>query len=290
MTASRRYTRDVLARTAAVSTGPVDMLSRLGTPPGTGALRYLRRRLAHYGIDTAHFVEEDLPRRPPQTYTRERLEEAAAHARSIRGVLEYLGVPPYDSAYSHIRKKLTRFGISTAHFTGRGAHGELLPRDELTTAVAGAKSRAATLRLLGRPVTTTSRRLLGRSITAYGLSTAHFTGQGHARGHPSPARRPADDILRCRAPGSRRTKTSLLRRALDDKAVPRRCGACGLGGSWQGRRLVLEIDHINGNRLDDRIGNLRYLCPSCHSQTSTFGRRTARTQDPLTAARPGTVQ
>ncbi|KOT98863.1 HNH endonuclease [Streptomyces rimosus subsp. pseudoverticillatus] len=290
MTARRRYTRGELARTAAASTGPVDMLRRLGTPLGSGTLRYLRRRLAHYGIDTTHFVPEELPRRPPQTYTRKRLEEAAAQARSIRDVLDHLGVAPYDSAYSHIRRKLTRFGISTAHFTGRGARGELLPRDELTAAVAGSRSRAATLRLLGRPVTTSSRRLLDRSITAHGLSTAHFTGQGHGRGRPSPARRPADDILRHRPPGSRRTKTSLLRRALDDKAVPRQCDACGLGESWQGRRLVLEIDHINGNRLDDRIGNLRYLCPSCHSQTRTFGRRTARTQDPLTAAQPGTVQ
>ncbi|MEU7186150.1 HNH endonuclease [Streptomyces sp. NPDC039022] len=290
MTARRRYTRDLLARTAAASTGPVDMLHRLGTPPGSATRRYLCRRLAHYGIDTTHFVREELPRRPSQTYGRERLEEAAAQARSIRDILEYLGVEPYDSAYSHIRKKLTRFGVSTAHFTGRGAHGELLPRGDLTAAVAGSKSRAATLRMLGRPVNSASRRLLDRSITAYGLSTAHFTGQGHGRGHPSPARRPADDILRRRPAGSRRTKTSLLRRALDDKAVPRHCGVCGLGDTWQGRRLVLEIDHINGDRLDDRLGNLRYLCPSCHSQACTFGRRTARTEDRLTAARPGTVQ
>ncbi|GCD37397.1 HNH endonuclease [Streptomyces chrestomyceticus JCM 4735] len=290
MTAHRRYARDLLTRTAAVSTGPVDILRRLGTPSGSGTLHYLRRRLAHYGIDTTHFIDEQLPPRPPQTYTKQRLEEAAARSHSIRDMLEYLGVPPYDSAYSHIRGKLTRFGISTAHFTGRGTRAELLPRDELAAAVTGSQSRAATLRRLGRPVTTSSRRLLDRSITAYGLSTAHFTGQGHARGCPSPTRMPADDVLRRRAPGSRRTKTSLLRRALDDKAVPRQCGACGLGETWQGRRLVLEIDHINGDRLDNRIGNLRYLCPSCHSQTRTFGRRSARIEDPSTDAQQGTVE
>nr|WP_233435863.1 MULTISPECIES: HNH endonuclease [Streptomyces] len=38
-------------------------------------------------------------------------------------------------------------------------------------------------------------------------------------------------------------------------------------------RLVLEIDHINGDRLDNRRENLRYLCPSCHSQTQTFSNR-----------------
>ncbi|MFE2931499.1 HNH endonuclease signature motif containing protein [Streptomyces sp. NPDC059278] len=45
-----------------------------------------------------------------------------------------------------------------------------------------------------------------------------------------------------------------------------------------GDRLVLEIDHINGDRLDNRQKNLRYLCPSCHSQTETFSKRRNVTQ------------
>ena len=75
------------------------------------------------------------------------------------------------------------------------------------------------------------------------------------------------------APGGARTKTVLLRRALDDLGVSHVCGECGIGDTWQGGRLVLEIDHINGDRLDNRQENLRYLCPSCRSQTSTFANR-----------------
>lgn len=49
------------------------------------------------------------------------------------------------------------------------------------------------------------------------------------------------------------------------------CSQCNLGPDWNGNKLSLQLDHINGNRCDDRIENLRILCPNCHSQTNTFG-------------------
>ncbi|WP_327156725.1 HNH endonuclease [Streptomyces tubercidicus] len=275
MTRNVTYTRDLLTCTAAASTSLVDMMRRLGTPLGSGPRRYLRKRLQHHGIDTAHFVDEPLPHRQPRAYTEALLTEAAAHSHSIRDMLDYMGVPPYDSAYTHLRRKLDQFGINTSHFTRRKHGSSLLPRGELERAVATSQSLAGVLGCLALADNGTSRRAVKRSIEAHGLSTEHFTGRGHRRGIPSPNRRPADHILRQHEPGSRRERTTFLRRALDEKKVPRRCAECGLGDTWQGRRLVLEIDHINGDRLDNRLANLRYLCPSCHSQTRTFSRRSA---------------
>lgn len=258
------------------------MLRRLGAPLGSEQRRYLRNRLRHYGISTAHFVDEPLPHWPRRVYTEALLREAAVRSHSIRDMLEYMEVVPYASAYSHLRKKLDQFGIDTSHFTGRG-NGSLPLRADLANAVAASHSLAGVVRHLAHGGSAPSRQAVKRSIEAYGLSTAHFTGQAHLRGRPSPSRRPADDILRRREPGSRREKTTLLRRALDEKQMSHRCAECGIGDTWQGRRLVLEIDHINGDRLDNRLENLRYLCPSCHSQTRNFSRTSAH---PPIPARP----
>lgn len=49
-----------------------------------------------------------------------------------------------------------------------------------------------------------------------------------------------------------------------------RCSICGNTGEWNSKKLVLQLDHINGIHNDNRIENLRLLCPNCHSQTDTF--------------------
>jgi len=48
------------------------------------------------------------------------------------------------------------------------------------------------------------------------------------------------------------------------------CEECGCGDTWNGKSITLTVDHKNGIPTDNRIGNLRYLCPNCHSQTGTF--------------------
>ncbi|MET9395818.1 HNH endonuclease signature motif containing protein [Streptomyces sp. NPDC006624] len=270
-----RYTRELLTRTAAEATSLVDLMRRLQAPMGSGPRCYLSKRLRHYGIDVSHFREESLPERERRSYPEHLLREAAAQSNSIREMVQYMGLSPRDSPYGYIRRKLDAFGIDTSHFTG-GRNNDwaaLFPREDITRAVAASHSLSGVLRMLGLATLGGSGRAKAkRSIGFYGLPTDHFTGQGHFRGTSSPRRRPAAQILVRRPPGSPRTRTNLLRRALDDLGVPHVCGECGTGESWQGRRLVLEIDHIDGDRLDNRIENLRYLCPSCHSQTRTHSR------------------
>lgn len=54
------------------------------------------------------------------------------------------------------------------------------------------------------------------------------------------------------------------------------CEKCGIGSWWCGEPITLQLDHINGVNTDDRLENLRILCPNCHSQTETFAGKALR--------------
>lgn len=48
------------------------------------------------------------------------------------------------------------------------------------------------------------------------------------------------------------------------------CEKCGNNGSWNNENLTLQLDHVNGIYNDNRLENIRFLCPNCHSQTNTY--------------------
>ena len=54
------------------------------------------------------------------------------------------------------------------------------------------------------------------------------------------------------------------------------CEDCGIGNNWNGKKLNLHLDHIDGDKLNNNLDNLKILCPNCHSQTDTYAGRNIR--------------
>lgn len=82
-----------------------------------------------------------------------------------------------------------------------------------------------------------------------------------------------EDILK---ENCKHQRTVLRRYIIKNNLIPYKCAICGCT-EWQGKTLSLELDHINGANNDNRLENLRFLCPNCHSQTSTYGSRNQQT-------------
>ncbi len=216
-----------------------------------------------------------------QRYTRELLAEAAARCTTIDEAIAFLGTRPYGRLRRYLFERFARFDIDVSHFPRRGPHGTILrpTREALRSAVADSTSIAGALRWLQRADNTRTRQLFRQWVTEDGVDTSHFLGQAHQRGKRSPQKRLPHQVLVKRSNGHR-TRTVVLRAALRDTGVPERCAECGIGPEWRGKAIALEIDHINGDRLDDRAANLRMLCPNCHAITDTWcrggGRRSRR--------------
>jgi hypothetical protein len=109
---------------------------------------------------------------------------------------------------------------------------------------------------------------LKRRIQGLHIDSSHFLGQGWRlsdRRPPIPAA-PLEEVL----VRGRLTQTSDLRRRLVQEGLKEaRCEVCGLD-TWNGDPIPLELDHVNGVRDDNRLANLRLICPNCHAQTPTY--------------------
>jgi len=105
------------------------------------------------------------------------------------------------------------------------------------------------------------------------IDTSHWTGQLWSKGRTcldDKRIRKTKDVAEIFVENSN-TSSSYVRKLILKKNLKKyACEKCSLIGEWNGKSINLQLDHINGNRKDHRLENLRWLCPNCHSQTDTF--------------------
>jgi 5-methylcytosine-specific restriction endonuclease McrA len=120
------------------------------------------------------------------------------------------------------------------------------------------------LRHHGNNKNTLQARLLEEGLSYGNLATRHQNKT------PKFDPKPLKEIL---IQNSNYNRGHLKRRLIKEKIIPYKCQKCGLTNKWNNEDLILVLDHINGINNDNRIENLRFLCPNCNSQTKTFAGR-----------------
>lgn len=108
-------------------------------------------------------------------------------------------------------------------------------------------------------------------IAHLGLSTAHFRKcyaiMAASKKHSAVA---LSSVLVTRSSYNR---GHLKKRLIREGMIKNMCALCRRPPKWLGAPLVLILDHINGESTDNRLENLRLLCPNCNSQQPTFAGR-----------------
>jgi len=153
---------------------------------------------------------------------------------------------------------------------------------ELRELVPAVTSLTEILRHFGLRPAGGNHKLLRRWLDEWGISTDHFIGT------PSPRPREPialEDVL---VPGSTYQRSQLKQRLYDTGLKSRSCELCGQGEDWRGRRMALILDHINGVADDNRLENLRIVCPNCAATLDTHcGRANRRPMEDQTCLHCG---
>ena len=151
-------------------------------------------------------------------------------------------------------------------------------REALEPAAKASTSVAGVLRFLGRKYRGGNADHCARVLKRLQIDTSHFTGSAGAAHRGGAERLHWTKVLVLDRLDSRKEHIFRLRRAMVESGIEEKCGtpSYNLKSEWLGKRLRLQIEHRNGNCVDNRRENLMFLCPNCHSQTATWGRSKAR--------------
>lgn len=98
----------------------------------------------------------------------------------------------------------------------------------------------------------------------HSIDTSHMLGHASSKGKVSAKLKPVHELLVMGVEHSHRVAGSRLRRALLSIGVEYKCATCGLT-NWLGKKIILEVDHIDGRYWNNLKDNLQLLCPNCHS-------------------------
>jgi len=229
-------------------------------------------------------------------YTQQELRLAIEHSLSWTETCRRLGYAGNNTRT--VRKYAGLWKIATDHFDSRAAHrvavGPRFTESELRRAVARSLSISEALRQLGYCHTGANPRTFKKYVRLWSISTDHFDA-GAARlatlKRIGRAPIPLAEIL---VAGSSYNRFDLKQRLFAEGLKQRRCELCGQDETWNGRRMSLVIDHINGVSNDNRLENLRIVCPNCAATLATHCGRKNRLppveRDCLRCGRPFVVK
>jgi len=139
--------------------------------------------------------------------------------------------------------------------------------NEMLNAIENSVTISDVLRKLNLKIRPGNYFTINKFIKENDINISHMIGKKIGRGGTKSKR--LDEIL---VSNSFYSRSRMKKRLLENGILKNQCSICGMLPEWQGKPLMLILDHINGCNSDNRIENLRILCPNCNSQQKTFCR------------------
>lgn len=146
---------------------------------------------------------------------------------------------------------------------------QVYTKEWLSELCASSYSYAEVLRKAGRAQAGGSQAVLKHKIADWNIDVSHFTGQ---RWQHSPHFEPKYTIENLFIKSDKQVSNETLKSYIKlNNLKEYKCELCGCDGHWQGKILALQLHHKDGDRCNNELSNLSFLCPNCHAITDSYG-------------------
>lgn len=189
---------------------------------------------------------------------KEWLEEQIAAGLSMRKMAKLSGKSPTTTRYW-----LRKHGL-VIH---RAGNFQDFSDEEFSEIVVSNTTILGILTDMGRAVSGSSYKAVHHRVAKLELDTSHWKGIRHGT---SGVKQAVPWGLILVEDSEHRLNRRRIKKLISEGMIKNICGGCGLGPEWNGRPLTLQLDHKDGNRVNNLLSNIVLVCPNCHSQTNTF--------------------
>lgn len=205
--------------------------------------------------------------------------DAVKSSTNTHQALVKLGKSTQGGAYLSFKKRCIELNLDLSHFNAKIHSGSnkfirsTITDEQFTAACANNKSRASTLKELGlKPETGANIAWFNYHQEKLNINTSHWLGQGWRKDREFPNERGSIPLTNILVENSTYTSNDRLKKRLVNEGILEyKCAECSIV-EWNGKQLSLHLEHKNGNHTDNRLENICFLCPNCHSQTATYCR------------------